>query len=43
MADNGLTEAYSYYISQSQGMEAAEWFDWNEEDDERFKIWVNLK
>ncbi|WP_262884811.1 hypothetical protein [Prolixibacter bellariivorans] len=43
MADKGLTEAYSYYISQSQDMEATEWFDWNEEDDERFKIWASLK
>lgn len=43
MADKGLTEAYSYYISQSQGTEATEWFDWNEEDYERFKIWVSLK
>ena len=43
MANNGLCEAYSYYVSQSQGKEATEWFDWHNDDFERFKIWVSVK
>lgn len=43
MADKGLSEAYSYYISQLQGEEATDWFDWHNDDFERFKIWVSVK
>ena len=37
----GYTEAYSYYISQSQGEPAINWLETNEEQLESFIKWIN--
>jgi len=41
MAEENLTETYSYYISQSQGAEVTKWFDEHNEDFEKFKTWMS--
>ncbi len=41
LANENLTEAFSYYISLSQGNEVNKWFDENDEEFQRFKEWMN--
>lgn len=41
LANAGLAETFSYYISQTQGMEVDTWFDEHNTDFERFKNWMN--
>ena len=41
LANENLTETYSYYISQSQGEEVTKWLDEHAEDFERFKTWMS--
>jgi tetratricopeptide (TPR) repeat protein len=41
LAEENLTETYSYYISQSQGEDVVKWFDENSKDFEKFKTWLS--
>jgi tetratricopeptide (TPR) repeat protein len=42
LADENLTEVYSYYISLSLGVVPSKWIDDNNEEFERFKVWLAL-
>jgi tetratricopeptide (TPR) repeat protein len=41
LANENLTEAFSYYISLSKGDEINKWFGENNEEFQRFKEWMN--
>ncbi|WP_051569043.1 tetratricopeptide repeat protein [Prolixibacter bellariivorans] len=42
MANENLTKPFSYYISESDGDEAAKWLNDHPEEFDRFKIWMNI-
>ncbi len=41
LAEENLTETFSYFISQSQGEEVSKWFDEHSADFEKLKIWMS--
>ena len=41
LANDNLTETYSYYISQTLGEEVTKWFDEHPDELEKFKVWMS--